>query len=119
MALLAIRLDAALIFAEGEFARALLDAGPVHAFDEPASGQDGDPLRRWILVPFADPADWLNREHNGRGMRVLLVIPLRVGRADLLHMKVRKRTARLVADAIGFQPDVPLGNVWLLPDVCD
>jgi len=43
------RLGAALILAERELARFLLNSCAVHALDEPAPRQHKDPLRRWIL----------------------------------------------------------------------
>ena len=92
--LLAVGLGAALVLAEGEFARALLDARAIHALDPPAARQHDDPLRRGVLVPVADPADRLHGEDDGRLAALHLVVPLRVGGADALQLVVgRARTA--------------------------
>src|SRR6185437_11687157 len=86
MPLLAVRLDAALIFAEGEFARALLDAGAVHALDEPSAGQHHDPLRRRVLVP------------------------LRVGGTDAPKLVAGQSALALMTDAVLVHVEVPVWN---------
>src|ERR1700677_830906 len=109
MPLLAVCLGAALIFAEGEFARSLLDAGAVHALDEPSTGQHYNPLRHRVLVPFAHPADRQHGEDDRGGMRAQLIIPLRIGGADALKLVTSQSALALMADTVLIHVEVP---VW-------
>jgi hypothetical protein len=90
MSLAAFMLDATLVFAEGKLAGTLLYPCPVHTFDKPAARDHYDPLRRRVLVPFADPPNRLDGKYDGRLRAGKSFVPLRVGVADLVGLVVRQ-----------------------------
>src|SRR5579875_850280 len=113
--LAAVRFDAALVLSERERARPLLDAGSVHAFDEPAAREDDDPLRRGVLMPLADPADRLDGEDH-RGLRArLLIVPLRRRLPHLVQVVVGEAAFALATHSVGVDPKVPVRNAGLGP----
>src|SRR5579883_1818497 len=117
MTLPAVALAAALILAEGEFPGSLLDASAVHALDPPAAREHHDPLRRRVLVPVTDPTHRLDGEHDRGGVGALAVVPLRIRLPDALQAVIRQLTPPLVADAIGVDPEVPVGHRGLLSGI--
>ena len=115
VAFLAFRFDAALILAEREVARPLLDARAVHAFDPPTARQHDNPLRRRVLMPVAHPADGLNGKDDRRFAALHLVVPLRIGGAHGFELIIGERALRLMADAIGVDIEMRIGNAGLGP----
>src|ERR1700677_3697480 len=99
----------ALIFAHHEFTRPHLDALAIHRLDEPPAGEDRDPLRFGIFVPFADPSHRQNREGHTRSRRIHLVAPLRLDlRIDSFQFKSGQLESLLTADAVLIHVDVPV-----------
>jgi hypothetical protein len=88
----------------------LLDAGAVHALDEPAPREHDNPLRRGILVPVAYPADWLHGEDHCRFAALHLVIPLRICGSDTLKFIVRQRALLLSANPVAIDVQMPIGE---------
>src|SRR5215472_1997425 len=108
----AVARDGVLIGAEGDFARAHLDALAVHRLDEPAPGQRNDPLWLRVLVPRAHPARRQYGDHRGHLTAELVSQPLRSRRwADGGALELAHKAARLVADPIRIRPDVPVSQL--------
>lgn len=85
--------SAVLILTEGELARSLLDVHAIHALNKPTPRQYDDPLRRRILMPIANPADWLDGKNDGGIGALHFIIPLRLSGPDALQLVVAQRTA--------------------------
>ena len=100
-----------LVFSEGKLAGTHLDAGAIHAFDEPGSGQGNDPLGLRIAVPI----ECSRLKHKDRDVfRVCCepFYPKVLGRrCKGFEFKVLEPAMSLVSDAVGVAPKVPVSGI--------
>ena len=66
-------------------------------------------------MPVANPTHGLDGEDNGRFAALHFVVPLRIGRAYAPEFVIGERALRLMADAIGIDMEMPIGNGRLGP----